>query len=116
MLAADVDPKPVVPIRTDRGPIPPEAVDHAGRSGRSAKRISGFGPRSAPATWLGGYRCARAGIVLVDLYLPGRLPVADLFASRDPETSKALIGVLAAVNSRFNRNTLRPGTVAAAAA
>lgn len=69
--------------------------------------------RAAAAMWRDGYRYAKAGIVLVDLYQPGQLPVADLFASRDLEKSKALMAALDAVNGRFGRNTLRPGAVAA---
>lgn len=33
----------------------------------------------------------------------------DLFASRDPERSKALMGALDAINGRFGRETVRPG-------
>jgi len=69
-----------------------------------------------PATWLDGYRYARAGVVLIDLYLylPGQLSVANLFTYRDPETSKALMGALDALNSSISRTTLRPGAMARA--
>lgn len=69
--------------------------------------------RAAGAMWRDGYRYQKAGIILLDLYQPAGLPVADLFASLDPEKSKALMAALDAVNGRFGRNTLRPGAVAA---
>lgn len=75
--------------------------------------LIGTATRAAAAMWREGYRYQKAGIVLLDLYQPGQLPVADLFASRDPDKSKALMAALDAVNGRFGRNTLRPGAVAA---
>lgn len=65
--------------------------------------------RAAHGLWREGFRYAKAGIVLVDLYKLDELPVADLFASRDPERSKALMGALDAINGRFGRETVRPG-------
>jgi DNA polymerase V len=65
--------------------------------------------RAARSLWRDGFRYAKAGIVLVDLYKPAELPVADLFATRDPEKSKALMGALDAINGRYGRETLRPG-------
>jgi len=47
--------------------------------------------------------------VLIDLYQPGELPVLDLFASRDPEKSKAIMGALDAINGRYGRDSVRPG-------
>lgn len=76
--------------------------------------LIGTATRAARAMWREGYRYQKAGIVLLDLYQPGDLPVADLFATRDPERSKALMTALDAVNGRFGRNTIRPGAVAAA--
>lgn len=78
--------------------------------------LIGTATRTARAMWRDGYRYQKAGIVLLDLYQPGDLPVADLFATRDPERSKALMTALDAVNGRFGRNTIRPGAVAAAPA
>lgn len=75
--------------------------------------LIGTATRAARAMWREGYRYAKAGIVLLDLYQPGDMPVADLFASRDPEKSKALMTALDAVNGRFGRNTVRPGAIAA---
>jgi DNA polymerase V len=69
--------------------------------------------RAAAAMWRDGYRYQKTGIVLLDLYQSAGLPVADLFASFDPEKSKALMAALDPVNGRFGRNTLRPGAVAA---
>jgi DNA polymerase V len=72
--------------------------------------------RAAQALWRDGYRYAKAGIVLLDLYQPGHQTVADLFPSRDPAKSLALMSALDEVNKRFGRHTLRPGAVAAAPA
>ena len=72
--------------------------------------------RAAEALWRDGYRYAKAGVVLVDLYRPTELPVADMFATRDPQKSKALMGALDAINSRFGRGAARPGAVGAAPA
>ena len=72
--------------------------------------------RAAGALWRDGYRYAKAGIVLLDLYQPNEQPLADLFPSRDPAKSAALMAALDSVNQRFGRNTLRPGAVAAAPA
>lgn len=63
-----------------------------------------------------GFRYAKAGVLLLDLYRPTDLPMADMFASRDPEKSKALMGALDAINGRFGRNTVRPGAIAPAPA
>lgn len=65
--------------------------------------------RAARGLWRDGFRYAKAGIHLIDLYKADELPVADLFASRDPERSKALMGALDAINGRFGRETVRPG-------
>ena len=65
--------------------------------------------RAANGLWREGFRYAKAGIVLLDLYKPDELPVADLFATRNPERSQALMGALDAINGRFGRETLRPG-------
>ncbi|MEG3093461.1 hypothetical protein [Sphingomonas sp. PB1R3] len=50
-----------------------------------------------------GFRYFKAGVILMDLYRPDELPVADLFATRDPAKSKALMCPLHAINSRFGR-------------
>lgn len=52
-------------------------------------------------------RYAKAGVVLVDPYRPAELPVADMFATRDPAKSKALMGALDAINGRFRRGAAR---------
>ena len=67
--------------------------------------------RAAEHMWRDGYRYQKAGIVLLDLYQPTELPVADMFATRDPEKSKSLMAALDAVNARFGQNTLRPGAI-----
>jgi DNA polymerase V len=72
--------------------------------------------RAARGLWRDGYRYSKAGIVLLDLYQPGHQTVADLFPSRDPAKSAALMVALDEVNKRYGRNTLRPGAVAASPA
>lgn len=67
--------------------------------------------RGGQALWRDGFRYAKAGVILLDLYQPAELPLADMFASRDPDKSKALMAALDAVNARFGRGTLRPGAV-----
>jgi DNA polymerase V len=67
--------------------------------------------KAADRMWRSGFRYQKAAIVLIDLYKPADLPVADLFASADPEKSKALMAALDAVNGRFGRDTLRPGAI-----
>lgn len=68
---------------------------------------------AAGSIWRDGFRYAKAGIILVDLYRPSELPVSDMFATRDPERSKALMIALDAINGRFGRGTARPGGVGA---
>lgn len=68
--------------------------------------------KAARSLWRDGYRYFKAGIVLVDLYKPDELPTADLFSSRDPERSKALMTALDAINGRFGRESVRPGGLA----
>lgn len=72
--------------------------------------------RIAESLWRDGFRYAKAGVVLVDLYRASERPVADMFATRDPKKSKALMGALDAINARFGQGTARPGAVGAAPA
>lgn len=65
--------------------------------------------RAASGMWRDGYRYAKAGIVLVDLYKAHELPAADMFATRDPEKSGRVMAALDALNGRFGRDTVRPG-------
>lgn len=65
--------------------------------------------RAAHGLWRNGYRYAKAGIILLDLYKPSELPVEDMFASHDPLRSQALMTALDSINGRFGRETLRPG-------
>ena len=67
---------------------------------------------AARSMWRDGFRYFKAGIVLVDLYQPSELPVLDLFTSRDPEKSKAVMGALDAINARYGRDSIRPGGLA----
>lgn len=71
--------------------------------------LIGAATRAAQTLWRDGFRYFKAGIVLIDLYQATELPVADLFASRDPEKSKALMTALDAINGRFGRESVRPG-------
>ena len=72
--------------------------------------------RAAQAIWRPGFRYAKAGIVIVDLYRPEELPAADMFPSRDKAKSAALMAALDAVNARYGRGTLRPGGTAVVSA
>jgi len=74
--------------------------------------LIGTATRAARSMWRDGFRYFKAGIVLIDLYQPGELPVLDLFASRDPEKSKVLMGALDAINGRYGRDSVRPGGLA----
>ena len=65
--------------------------------------------RAAARLWRGGYRYFKAGVILIDLYTPQELPVSNLFASRDPERSKALMTAMDAINGRFGRETVSAG-------
>ncbi|MFS0735596.1 Y-family DNA polymerase [Sphingomonas sp. 1P06PA] len=74
--------------------------------------LIGSATRAARLMWRDGYRYFKAGIVLLDLYQPGELPVTDLFASGDPSKSAALMGALDAINGRYGRESVRPGGLA----
>jgi DNA polymerase V len=74
--------------------------------------LIGSATRAAHTLWRDGYRYFKAGIVLVDLYQATELPVTDLFASRDPAKSAALMGALDAINGRYGRESVRPGGLA----
>ena len=76
--------------------------------------LVGQATRAAASIWRDGFRYAKGGIVLVDLYRPEELPAADMFATRDPARSKALMGALDAINGRFGRGTARPAAMGAA--
>ena len=52
--------------------------------------LIGSATRAARAMWQKGYRYAKAGIVLLDLYQFGDLPVADMFATRKRGLKAAL--------------------------
>ena len=65
---------------------------------------------AARGLWRDGFRYAKAGVVFVDLARVDELP-RQLFPSRDPERSAALMQALDAVNLRYGRGTLRPGGV-----
>ena len=65
--------------------------------------------RAAAPLWRDGYRYAKAGVILLDLYRRDDLPVANLFPSRDPAKSKSLMVALDAINGRFGRDTANAG-------
>lgn len=58
--------------------------------------------------WRDGFRYFKAGVIVIDLYRSDDLPVGDLFSSRDPEKSKALMTALDAINGRFGRGAAQP--------
>lgn len=74
--------------------------------------LIGTATRAANAMWRDGFRYFKAGVIVLDLYQTSELPVVDLFASRDPEKSKALMGALDAINLRYGRESIRPGGLA----
>ena len=69
--------------------------------------------QAASNMWRDGFRYAKAGVVLLDLYHAEELPAADMFATRDPEKSKKVMAALDALNGRFGRETVRPGGLVA---
>lgn len=71
--------------------------------------LVGAAVRALRGLWQPGFRYAKAGVLLLDLYQPDQLPAADLFATRDPERSRALMTALDAINGRYGRETVRPG-------
>lgn len=74
--------------------------------------LIGSATRAAYGLWRDGFRYFKAGIILIDLYTPKELPALDMFASRDPEKSKMLMGALDAINGRYGRESIRPGGLA----
>jgi DNA polymerase V len=68
--------------------------------------------RVARSIWKEGYRYQKAGVVLVDLYGVGELPV-QLFPSRDPKKSARLMQAVDAINAREGRGSVRPAHVPA---
>ena len=77
--------------------------------------LIGSAVRAARGMWRDGYSYAKAGVIYLDLSRPADLP-GVMFASRDPDHSARLMAALDAMNTRYGRNTLRPGTVAPKAA
>jgi DNA polymerase V len=75
--------------------------------------LVGVACRAARGLWRPGFRYAKAGVVLLDIYRAADLPMADIFASRDPERSRALMTALDTLNGRFGRETVRPGGLVA---
>lgn len=71
--------------------------------------LIGSAIRAARSIWRPGFRYAKAGIVIVDLFRANELPAADLFPSRDKAKSAALMAALDSVNARYGRGSLRPG-------
>ena len=74
--------------------------------------LIGSATRASRALWQDGFRYFKAGIILVDLYQSNELPVTEMFASRDPAKSKALMTALDTINGRFGRESARPGGLA----
>lgn len=74
--------------------------------------LIGAATRAAQSMWRDGFRYFKAGVILIDLYQSAELPVGDMFASRDPEKSKALMTALDAINGRFGRGAARPAALA----
>ncbi len=68
--------------------------------------------RAAGQIWREGFRYAKAGVIMIELFPASSMP-ENLFPTRDPHQSAALMRAMDSVNLRFGRNTLRPGIVAA---
>ena len=73
--------------------------------------IIGTAVRSSRSLWREGFRYAKAGVIFVDLSRADDMP-EQLFPSRDPARSKALMKALDLINLRYGRDTLRPGGIA----
>ena len=55
--------------------------------------------------WRDGFRYAKAGVILNDLVPAGQQQ--RLFATRSPQASAKIMGVMDAINARYGRGTLR---------
>lgn len=73
--------------------------------------LIGSAVRMARSLWREGFSYAKAGVILVDLSQAAELP-NQLFPTRDPVKSEALMGALDRINLRFGTGTLRPGAIA----
>jgi DNA polymerase V len=61
--------------------------------------------------WRPGYRYAKAGVVLLDLYPAQALP-ASMFPTRDPAKSAVLMRTIDALTDRHGRGAIRIASTA----
>ena len=69
--------------------------------------------RALEAMWRDGYRYAKAGVVLLDLYVPQQV-VPSLFPTRNPTRSAALMRAMDAIADRHGRGAVRVASTAPA--
>ena len=73
--------------------------------------LIGSALRATETLWREGYRYAKAGVVLLDLYKPRDLP-DSLFPSRHPIRSAALMRAVDAITDRHGRGAVRVASTA----
>lgn len=67
--------------------------------------------RALKAMWRPGYRYAKAGVVLLDLYPAQSLP-SSMFPTRDPTRSAVLMRTMDAITDRYGRGAVRIASTA----
>ena len=75
--------------------------------------LIGSAVRAMDRMWRDGYRYAKAGVVLLDLYVPQQLP-ASLFPNRDPLRSAALMREMDTLADLHGRGAVRVASTAPA--
>jgi DNA polymerase V len=70
------------------------------------RSLMGSALRALKAMWRPGYRYAKAGIVLLDLYPAHALP-NSMFPSRDPARSAVLMRTIDGLTDRYGRGAIR---------
>ena len=75
------------------------------------RSLMGSALRALKVMWRPGYKYAKAGIVLLDLYPPYGLP-KSLFPSRDPRRSASLMHTMDTLTERYGRGAIRIASTA----
>jgi DNA polymerase V len=73
--------------------------------------LIGSALRATESMWRDGFKYAKAGVVLLDLYRPQAVP-ASLFPSREPTRSAALMRAMDAITDRHGRGAVRVASTA----
>jgi DNA polymerase V len=76
-----------------------------------SRSLLGSALRAFEKMWRPGYRYAKAGVVLLDLYAAQTLP-ASMFPTRDPAKSAALMRTIDALTERHGRGAIRIASTA----